>query len=181
MTCRITTAAIAILLLKNVAVHAGPLADTFGPGLFGVKWGATKTEVEAVHPNGKWHHSPVDSYQIDDSRPIFGMERKKQKITFAFASDDRLTSMAIYFGGGSMGYANVLHFMTEQFGPPLRNENEKIEENYGFGTTLGARWPADGQINVTLLTQIAAFSQSTFLLIQRTADSPKDRAALGLE
>lgn len=176
----ISIAAAAALLVYGHA-GAGPIADTFGPGLFGVTWDGTKEQVQGFNPGGKWHHEPVDSYQVADSREIFGIARKKQKITFAFTADGRLSSVGIYFGGGIDGYAKVLHFMTEQFGPPLQNTNEKIEENYGFGATVGARWPIDGRIHVTLLAQITGFSTTTLLIVQHSAEQPLDRGVLGLE
>jgi hypothetical protein len=65
----------------------------------GVEWGAMLTEVESVYPGGVMSRlNATDfNYELDDSRPIFGLDRSGgERVSFGFV-DSSLASMRIQF------------------------------------------------------------------------------------
>jgi hypothetical protein len=169
----VLTSSVLTLLSSAGSSAAGPIADAFGPGVFGLEWGADRAKVSQVFPGGKSGRIPIDYYAAWDSRTIFGIERNNQRITFSFAGDGRLSCVRISFGASPMKYAKLLNALRDQFGPPLEDNSGRINPN-------GYHWPSDGRIHLELV-QADDILPNTQINVCATAEVAKDRASLGLE
>jgi hypothetical protein len=88
----------AIVLLGAMPAHAQDDVDELVASV-GVEWGAMLAEVESVYPGGASNQlSATDfSYELEDSRPIFGLDRTGgDHVSFGFL-DGALASMRIQF------------------------------------------------------------------------------------
>jgi len=158
-TSLITCAVVACLASDNVA--AGPIADLFRDGVFGVSWGASPAEVEAKLPGGKWqHYGDLRTYSVADGRAVISIERTpKQHIIFGFSTSGKLNGVAVEFPSrlGGEPFGNLLAKTREVFGPPLQGADASKPFEYSAGdvggvTSLQVQWPADEAITVSITT-----------------------------
>lgn len=159
----------ALALLHCIPALAGPIADEFSDGVFGLPWGASKQQIEAAFPKGKWEAPAkgIEFYEVKDARPIFGLERtKKDTISFGLASDQRLSSVAVTFPKGD--YGPLVIKLGEKFGAaetkqPISNANPEA-----MVVSFRNTWE-EPPVTVTLNTAAIAFSTFTSLSIVNTA------------
>ena len=118
-------AAILYLAFSSSAV-AAELSDAFGGPVFGVEWGAELDVVRSVHPKGKKFDSfGVVRYEVRDGRTLFDIERReKDKITFAFDAEGRLTAIGANFKFSTETYGELLTKLKTLFGEYLVVDNE---------------------------------------------------------
>ena len=77
---------VALALLASMPAQAQDDVDELVAGV-GVEWGAMLAEVEAVYPGGATNRLDASdfNYEIDDSRPIFGLDRTSgEHVSFGF-------------------------------------------------------------------------------------------------
>ena len=130
-----------LLLTIAAAVQAGPIADTFRTGVFGLAWGASAAEIEAKFPGGKWSANVgIRSYAIKDGRTVLGIERDARPIRFVLSTIGTLTAVGVEFPPGMDGLSRVMAAAVNTFGP--------AEPMEGIPGATGARWPVDDGLSV---------------------------------
>jgi len=65
--------------------------------MFGLEWGATRDQIEAAFPGGKWKTLFGSStYWVDDTRTVLNIERaKKSRLGFNLNPDGRMIGVSI--------------------------------------------------------------------------------------
>lgn len=176
------TADLALLLLCSTAftATAGPIADTFSAGIYGVPWGAPAEELVRTHPGGDWvTRGGVRFYSVRDGREVLGIQRSpKDRITFRLSQGGGLVAATTVFPDGGSTYAALLERLRDRFGPATeadRNESDSTVPN----RTLEASWPADQGITVELQNNLVLLSSETVLTV--TASPVNPAAPTGFE
>jgi hypothetical protein len=106
---------VALALLASMPAHAQDDVDELVAGV-GVEWGAMLAEVESVYPGGATSRlNATDfNYELQDSRPIFGLDRTGgDRVSFGFV-DGALASMRIQFPD----CAALVGALEDRAGPP---------------------------------------------------------------
>jgi hypothetical protein len=106
---------VALALLGLGPAHAQDDVDELVADV-GVEWGAMLEAVESVYPGGATTRlNATDfNYELDDSRPIFGLDRTSgERVSFGFV-DGALASMRIQFPD----CAALVGALEERVGPP---------------------------------------------------------------
>jgi hypothetical protein len=162
------------IVLSSAQSFAGPVADTFRDGIFGISWGALPAEIEQKHPGGKWssHGDLIRYYTIKDPRPVLGIKRtKKNEIAFGLSSDGRLNSVSITFPRDDETYVALLLRAKEQFGSVDPVVNDPVQNSPAPILTASSVWPSDEGIEVRLIKSAGAYN-SVSLSIQNTSIKP---------
>lgn len=162
------------IIFWSAQSFAGPVADTFRDGVFGVSWGALPGEIEQKHPGGKWssHGDLIRFYTIKDSRPVLGIKRsKKDEIAFGLSSDGRFNSVSITFPKDDETYAAVLLRTKEQFGSVDPVTTDPIANSPAPIFVASSIWPSDEGIEVRLVKSAGVYN-SVSLSIMNTSIKP---------
>jgi len=174
---------IAISML-SLPSHAGNIADTFGEGVFGLHWGASRSEIVAKFPEGKWSARPAGdaTYTIVNSKPVLGIARPSQQIRFNLDASGRLTIVHVVFARDAA--FNVALRAHKAFGPSeVGIDTDFLADN---STSRFMRWSDDGGVVLLLLLinlqELEAFPPSTYLIINgEGARGARSKEALGFQ
>lgn len=167
------------LLLAPPMVSAGPIADMFGDGVFGMRWGVTKEEVLVAFPNAI-PFLDTGSLRVRDDREILGIKRKRQHFHFNFDSSARLCEVVVYFDGGVFKQRDVAHAAERAFGPYTVTALAKDESPIDAYAATKRQWQRDGKISLTLVNAIAPLgSQVTLSIDSCSHAATQNKADLG--
>ena len=171
---------IAFLVLAAIAssaVCAGPIADSFRAGLFGLAWGASVADIEAKFPGGKWRTAAgIRSYTVQDSRTVLGIERPRSSIAFALDAAGGLSAAVVEFPANSDTLTRVTAAAFNAFGSPPKVDGDSA----GLGGYVSSRWPPDDGITLSLFGETGmAGVRRVGLSIAKAGTAPP--AALGFK
>lgn len=145
---------LAILALLGGHCMAGPVHALFGREILGIPWTATKAEIVAALPGGRWvDKGPLQTYTVADAATVFHVRRTaKQSITVALNADGKIDSVAIGFPNGSETHLDLLQNLTEYLGEPLPADTTVARDHAGR-SNVSTIWEDNG-LRVTLLHSI---------------------------
>lgn len=151
--------ALIVALLFAQAAHAGPLAELFADGVFGLPWGSSLDDVKTAFPDGKSdNQSSIPRYAVKDDRPLFNIERTpKNEITFVFDAHGDMHGVGIEFPAkGAEVFTVLLNTLTTYFGP-----HENVPNDLG---TVAVKWPMDEGVTLSLIHLPGVFSSGDVLV-----------------
>ncbi len=148
---------IAVLLVPAITL-AGTIHDTFGDGVFGLKWGSSIEEVKEAFPDGKEiETSGFKSYIVKDSRTLFGYERKdSDEIQFGFDLEGRLGGVTVTFAGTATESGLFVFILYSYFG--------KDVTPVPVGKIMKTEWPDDNGTSITMIQDLKFSGKRKFSL-----------------
>ncbi len=162
------------LFVCSFNISAGPIADLFADGIWGLAWGSTKDQVKKVFPKGKLvKYGNIELFEVKDGRSVFGVERSSNmKIAVGFDSENRMAGASIYFA--SDAFAKLQQKLITEFGAPL-----SPKEN-ATGTTV-LQWETDNGVVLSLSHFAVGFSANTVVSIgfEELQKPTTDKKSLG--
>lgn len=168
-----------ILAALPAAAVAGPLADTFGPGIRGVSWEAC--DPESALPGGKWQKQGLARlYVVRDDKAFLGIQRaRRNEIQIACNTEGTaVTSITVTFPGSDSAFMALMQVMAENFGPHEAERHGVAAETFAG---LNYSW-VDGDLMASVSRFTTGLTSSNSLTIARTATTAaKSRQELGLE
>lgn len=171
-----------LIAAAPAAVHCGPLADAFEPGIRGISW--QSCEPETALPQGRWESGAgFRVYIARDDKPVVGVKRnRRSEIHVACDSQSaKVASVSFTFPGDDATFAALIQALTEHFGPYQDERHNAVTDNATPFVGLNFLWK-DGDFTVTLARFVAGTSPTTSLTAVRASPSePVDRSTLGLE
>lgn len=146
------------LLVCSFNSTAGPVADLFSDGIWGLSWGSNKDQVKKVFPKGKLvKYGNIELFEVKDGRSIFGVERaNSMKIAVGFDAENRMAGASIYFA--SDAFVELQQKLITEFGAPL-----PPQANATGATVL--QWDTDNGVVLSLSHFAVGFSTNTVLSI----------------
>ena len=143
----IIVVSIVVLVVPAIAI-AGSISDTFGDGVFGLKWGSSIEEVKQAFPDGKdVETSVLKSYIVKDSRTLFGYERKdSDEIQFGFDLEGRLNGVTVTFAGTTTESGLFVYILYTYFG--------KDVTPIPVGKIMKTEWADDNGTSITVTRDI---------------------------
>jgi hypothetical protein len=169
-----------LAVLATASAQAGRIADLFSEGLFGLKWGATREEIDTAFPGGKWETViPVTIYWVSDTRRVLNIERcKESRLGFVLNSEGRMNSVIIEFApcDSTDRFAELLLKSQEAFGPMLPVDMERVTRT----SAVMVEWEFDQGVKVTA-GGTSEFNKGamTLSISKVNFDPPKTKEELG--
>lgn len=137
---------------------AGTIEDTFGDGLFEVKWGMSLKEVKNAHPLGKTkEYGNISQYTVEHEKPVLKVKREGTHLIFSFNPENQLNGVMVEFEGNQ--YGDVMSAATSYFGPYQNTPNN---------TATRIDWPTDAGLKFYLLGMPVGFYIKSILVIENT-------------
>jgi len=107
-----------LLLVISAPGWSGPIAEQFGSGYEGVKWGSPLADLVGMLPQGEHYFSTAPGervYIVRNDDPLLGVPRTGNRVQYHFGKDGGVESIAI--GVPYDRYQQLLGALISQFGP----------------------------------------------------------------
>lgn len=107
-----------LLLATSSPVWAGSIADQFGFGYGGVRWGLPLTDLVGMMPEGEHYFSTAPGgreYTVRNDVPLLGVERAGTRVQYGIGKDGGVEFIGI--GISYDRHQEVLSVLISQFGP----------------------------------------------------------------
>lgn len=89
-----------LLSVACAAASASTLKDTFGPGIFGIPWGTSLTNLVGVYPQGDHVFAVTPgcrAYWVKDGQQLLGIPREGKGVLFGFDKQNHVAIAAVAF------------------------------------------------------------------------------------
>lgn len=126
-------------------LHAEPVDDVFGPGVFGVSWGATLESVQARFPAGyTWAtvktRDTAFAHEARVESTLFGLGQPAVLVQFLFDDSEKLHAAHIFYTHDRN--QDVLYQIAQTLGHDYETESTKREATH--------MWKSQSKIGVVL-------------------------------
>jgi hypothetical protein len=156
---------------------AGPLAENFGKGLFGVEWSANRNDIEAALPGGRWTTLvTTQCYEVGDGRAVLEVARgKRDKVSICLGSSGEVAAFSVEFTKKANDFETLISNATRMFGKPdPRNQSKIRRDEISISRTA---WGVDEGISVTVSRTITV-GVVTSITVMREPARALDRMPL---
>jgi hypothetical protein len=107
-----------LLLATSSPVWSGSIADQFGPGYEGVRWGLPLADLVGMIPEGEHSFSTAPGqrdYSVRNDLPLLGVPRNGMRVQYGFGKDGGVEFIGIAIPYDR--YHQLLSALIVQFGP----------------------------------------------------------------
>ena len=167
---------------RHQSAGAGPVADLFRDGVFGLPWGASAAEIQSKMPGGKWKsYDQLKVYSVADGRSVLGIERTpKQQIIFGLSTTGHLNDVSVEFPSSTQHFGNLLAKTTEVLGQPVGGADAP-RPTTGLGAGyVQVLWPTDENITVKVISEFLGMTTKLMLHIAYNKVEANTKEELGL-
>lgn len=124
--------------LYAVAATAGPVADHFRAGAFGVPWNAGKATIEGKYPGGRWDQDDagVDRYCAPSRQTLLGLpdQHRTKELCFTMGRDGTLGTATAKMDPSLPSLLAVVNRSRTRFGDfdAVKRDEGAIQSRYTY-------------------------------------------------
>jgi hypothetical protein len=145
--------ALSILSVTFLAgtAFAGPVADQFRGGAFGLPWNASKSAIQAKYPGGKWDKDDagLDRYCAPSRQALLGLPAQHQtrQLCFVIGGDSTLAAATAHMDATLPALLAVVNRSRTRFGDfdSVKRDDAAIQSRYTY-----MMWTRDAPIVVVV-------------------------------
>jgi len=159
--------ALALLIVGSAPAWGGPIAEQFGSGYDGVRWGLPLSDLVGMMPEGEHYFANGPGhrdYAVKSDAPLLGVPRSGTRVRFYLDKDDRVETIAISIPYDQ--YQHLLGVLISQFG--------RYTQVSDIGAMTHYWWKDDQQVRVGLrVTKDPRYGIAEFWISRSTSNAPR--------
>src|SRR5512135_2190965 len=133
------------------SAYAGPVADQYRGGAFGLPWNASKSAIEAKYPGGKWDkdEAGLDRYCAPSRQVLLGLPAQHQtrELCFRIGADSTMAAATARMDATLPALLAVVNRSRTRFGDfdAVKRDDQAIQSRYTY-----MLWTKDSPIVVVV-------------------------------